>query len=95
VTTKRKLATAWTLLPAPIILFIPALALAGMGSCAFQYPLVIVVADVLYVGMEGTAIWLFARNRPISIGPSCGLVLASVMLVLTICVELLLVTNYM
>ena len=94
-TAKRKLAIAWTLLPAPIILFIPAFALAGMGPCAFQYPLVMVVADALFVGMEGTALWFFAKNRPISIGPCCGLALASMMLVLTICVDLLLVTDYM
>jgi len=77
------------------VLFIPAFALAGMGPCAFQYPLVMVVADALFVGMEGTALWFFAKNRPISIAPCCGLALASMMLVLTICVDLLLVTDYM
>jgi hypothetical protein len=95
VTAKGKLAVAWTLLPAPIILFIPAFALAGLGPCAFRYPLVMVVANALFAVMEGASLWFFAKNRPVSIGPSCGLVLASIMIVLTISAELLLLTDYM
>jgi hypothetical protein len=91
---KRNLAIAWALLAAPVILFIPAFAIAGIGPCAFRYPKVIVVADALFAAMEGSALGLFAKSRPTSIGTRVGCVLTFVMIVVTVLFELLLVADY-
>jgi hypothetical protein len=54
-------ATAWSLTLAPIILFLPAVILAGMGPCSFAHPLVLVIALLLFVGLEIAALPQFVR----------------------------------
>jgi hypothetical protein len=94
-TANRKLAAAWTILPVPVVLFIPAFELASRGRAASSYPLLIVVANALFTVMEGAAFWLFAKNRPVSISSLVGCILALGMVVLSILVEILLLTSRM
>jgi len=56
-----KYATAWSLTLAPVLLFIPALMLTGMAPCAFLHPLVLVIALLLFVGLEIAALPQFVR----------------------------------
>jgi hypothetical protein len=46
-TAKKKLAIAWAILPAPVVLFIPTFELASRGPATPSYPFLIVVADAL------------------------------------------------
>jgi hypothetical protein len=94
-TANRKLAAAWTILPAPVVLFIPAFNLASRGRAASSYPLLIVVANALFTVMEGAAFSLFAKHRPVSISSLVGCILALGMVVLCILVEILLLTSRM
>jgi hypothetical protein len=54
-------ATAWSLTLAPVLLFVPALALAGIGPCGMAHPAVMVVAFLLFVGLEAAALPQFVR----------------------------------
>jgi len=54
-------AAAWSLTLAPILLFIPAVILAGMGPCAMAHPEVMVIAFLLFVGLEVAALPQFVR----------------------------------
>ena len=94
-TAKKRLALAWAILPAPVVLFIPAFDLASRGPAASSYPLLIVLADALFVVMEGTAFWLFIKTRPVSLGSAVGSVLAVGMVALCVSIGLLLVNARM
>jgi uncharacterized membrane protein len=59
---KSGFAAAWSLAVAPVVLFIPALILAGMGPCAIAHPLVLVAALLFFVGFELVAVWCFVRS---------------------------------
>lgn len=52
---------AWGLTLAPVFLIIPALMLAGMGPCAMAHPEVMVMAFLLFVGLEIAALPRFVR----------------------------------
>lgn len=52
---------AWGLTLAPVFLIIPALMLAGMGPCAMAHPEVIVIAFLLFAGLEIAALPRFVR----------------------------------
>jgi hypothetical protein len=56
-----KYAAAWSLTLAPVLLLIPALALAGMGPCAMAHPQVMIFAFLLFVGLEIAAVPQFVR----------------------------------
>jgi hypothetical protein len=79
-----KYAKAWSLTLAPILLFIPALMLAGMGSCAMAHPEVMVIAILLFMGFEIAAMPQFVRaaqstgKAPLAI---VGIVVALVIMV--------------
>ena len=74
-TPDRKLAIAWTIVPAPVVLFFPAFVLGSRGPLAGTYPLVIVTANVLFALLECTALWLFIK-RPLTIGRVVGCILS-------------------
>lgn len=54
-------ATAWSLTLGPVLLFIPALMLAGMGPCGVAHPAVLAIAFLLFVGLEVAALPQFVR----------------------------------
>lgn len=56
-----KYAAAWSLTLAPVLLLIPALILAGVGPCAMAHPEVMLVASLLFVGLEVAALPRFVR----------------------------------
>ena len=58
---RKKLAIAWLLALAPIVLFVPALALAGLGPCSFSHPQVMLAAFLLFVILEIAALPQFVR----------------------------------
>ena len=79
-----KFATAWCLALAPVILFIPAFMLAGMGPCTFSHPIVLVLALLLFVCLEVAAILSFvkaARSDGRVVRAMIGLALALILLV--------------
>ena len=92
-----KYATAWSLTLAPVLLFIPALMLAGMGPCAFAHPLVLVIAFLLFVGLEIAALPRFvqaarsAGKAPLAI---IGLAMAVLLLILSAVMEYYVAADY-
>ena len=92
-----KFATAWALALAPVILFIPAFMLAGMGPCTFAHPLVIVVAFLLFIVLEIAALPCFvnaARSAGKVINAMFGMGFAVLLLLLSIALEYYAVTEY-
>jgi hypothetical protein len=63
--TKSRSALAWSLALGPIILFLPAFALAGMGPCAISHPLLMVVTSLLFACLEIAAKDELRRRRPL------------------------------
>lgn len=93
-TSKKELVVAWAIVPSPVVFFALALVLSSNG---LGYPAYVMVVGVnpLFTVMEGAALWLFIKNRPLSIGSVVGCVLAIGMVLLTSYVELLLLTARM
>lgn len=78
--------TAWGLTLAPILLFIPALMLAGPGPCAMAHPEVMVVAFLLFVGLEIAAMPQFVRAaRTAGKAPLAMIGIAVALVVLLFC----------
>ena len=98
---KSKFAVAWSLALAPVLLFIPAITLAGMGPCSYAHPFVMVAALALFVVLELAAVPYFIRGarcagRGISaLSAIFGISLALVLLVLSLAFEFLTVTDYL
>ena len=92
-----KYATAWSLTLAPIVLFIPAVALAGMGPCTFAHPLVLVIAFLLFVGLEIAALPQFvcaaraAGKAPLAMN---GMGMAVLLLILSAVMEYYVAAEY-
>ena len=59
---KSRFAVAWALALAPLLLFIPAFMLAGMGLCTFSHPLVMVAAFAIFAMLELAAVSCFVRD---------------------------------
>jgi hypothetical protein len=92
-----KFAVAWSLALAPILLFIPAFVLAGMGPCTFSHPLVLVLAFLFFVVLEIVALPCFfkaARASGRVIGAMMGMGLALFLLVLCAVLEYYIVAEY-
>ena len=83
-TTQRKLAVAWALVPMPVVLFFPAFELGSRGPLAGTYPLVIVTANLLFALLECTAFWLFVSKRPLNIDCVVGCILSFGMAVVSV-----------
>jgi hypothetical protein len=83
-TTERKLAVAWTLVPMPVVLFYPAFVLGSRGPLVGTYPLVIVTALVLFASLECTAFWLFVSKRPLNFGSVVGCILSFAMAAISV-----------
>ena len=95
---KSKFAVAWALALAPILLFIPAIMLAGMGPCSYAHPFVMVSALALFVVLEMAAVPNFIRGARLagrSISAIFGIGLALFLLVLSLAFEFLTVTDYL
>ncbi len=93
-----RFAVAWSLALAPVCLFIPAFLLAGMGPCSFSHPLVIVVAMLLFIGLEVAALPRFvkaARASGKAIPAMFGIPLALLLLILSVAFEFSIVTDYL
>jgi len=94
----KNVVTPWALTFAPIVLFIPAFLLAGMGPCTFSHPLVIVIAFLIFIGCELAALPRFVA-APRSTGGGgraiVGIGLALLMLVLCVALEYFFVTDYL
>ena len=56
-----KYATAWSLTLAPVRLIVPAVVLAGLGSCGIARPEVMVISFLLFAGLELAALPRFVR----------------------------------
>jgi hypothetical protein len=95
---RSALMQAWGLTLAPIVLFIPAMMLAGMGPCSYAHPFVMVAALALFVMLEVAAVPRFvrgARRAGRSISAIFGIALAFCLLVLSLAFEFLTVTDYL
>ena len=91
-------AQAWSFTLAPIVLFIPAVMLAGMGPCSYAHPLVMVVALAIFIAFELTAGPCFvrgARRTGKSVLAIFGIGLTLVLLVLIVAFEFLTVIDYL
>jgi hypothetical protein len=89
---------AWGLTLAPIFLFIPAFMLAGMGPCTFSHPIVIVIAFLIFIGLELAAFPRFvqaARATGAAVRSIIGMGLALLLLVLSVALEYYFVTEYL
>jgi hypothetical protein len=82
-TTQRKLAIAWALVPVPVVLFFPAFVLGSRGPLASTYPLVVVTACVLFALLECTALGLFV-SRPFNIASVLGCTLSFGMAIISV-----------
>lgn len=94
---KSRFALAWGLTLAPLLLFLPAFMLAGMGPCAFSHPLVMVLAFLLFVSVEIAALPQFvgaARASGKAIGAIIGIGLALFLLVTSVLLEYYMVAEY-
>ncbi|HTS35073.1 MAG TPA: hypothetical protein VMH04_05335 [Candidatus Solibacter sp.] len=92
-----KFSTAWALALAPLILFVPAVGLAGLGPCTFAHPLVIVIAFLLFIVLELAALPCFvkaARAAGRVVNAMIGMGLAVVLLLLSVALEYYAVTEY-
>jgi hypothetical protein len=95
---KSKFAIAWGLALAPILLFVPAIMIAGMGPCSYAHPFVMVAALALFVVLELAAVPYFirsARRAGRSLSAIFGISLAVFLLVLSLAFEFLTVTDYL
>jgi uncharacterized membrane protein YwzB len=54
-------ASAWSLTLAPVLFFVPALMLAGMGPCGIAHPEVMAIAFLFFVALEVAALPRFLR----------------------------------
>jgi hypothetical protein len=93
-----KFAVGWALALAPVLLFIPAVMLAGMGPCGYAHPLVMVAALAVFVVLELAAVPCFirdARRAHKSIPAMFGISFALFLLVLSATFEFLTVTDYL
>jgi hypothetical protein len=92
-----KYAAAWSLTLAPILLFIPAVALAGMGPCSFAHPTVLAIAFLLFAGLEIAALPQFVLAAR-SVGKAqiamAGMAMALFLLVLNAVLEYYFVAEY-
>ena len=92
-----KYTVAWSFTLAPVLLFIPAFLLAGMGPCTFEHPFVIVTAFLLFIGLEMAALPRFVRAA-LSAGKApvamIGIGLALFLLVLSVALEYYFVAEY-
>jgi hypothetical protein len=87
---KPGFAIAWSLALAPILLFIPAFMLAGMGPCTFSQPLVLEMAFLLFIVLEIVSLPCFvkaARSSGRVIGAMMGMGLALSLMVLSAALE--------
>jgi len=85
-----RFSTAWTLALSPLLLFIPAFMLAGMGPCTFSHPSVIVAAFLLFIALEVAALRCFvraARSAGKGAVAMIGMALALLLLVLSAALE--------
>jgi hypothetical protein len=95
---KAKFAAGWGLALAPVLLFVPAVMLAGMGPCGYAHPWVMVAALAIFAVLEVAAVPCFirdARRAGKSIPALFGIGLAFILLVLSATFEFLTVTDYL
>lgn len=81
----------------PIVLFIPAFFLAGMGPCTFSHPFVLVAAFLCFIGLEVASFPRFvsaARATGKVTGAMVGMGFALVLLVLCATLEYYFVVEY-
>lgn len=92
-----KYATAWSLTLAPVLLFIPAVVLAGIGPCAVAHIEVLVIAFLLFVALEIAALPRFVRAAR-SVGKASlamiGIAVALVLLVFSAVMEYYVAAEY-
>lgn len=94
---RSKLAVAWSMTLAPVVLFIPAFMLAGMGPCSFSHPLVLVAALLLFIVLEILSLPNFissARATGQAIGPMIGIGFALILLLVNATLEYYVVAEY-
>jgi hypothetical protein len=94
---RSKLAVAWSMTLAPVVLFIPAFMLAGMGPCSFSHPLVLVAALLLFIVLEVLSLPNFvtsARASGRAIVPMIGIGFALILLAVNAIVEYYVVAEY-
>ncbi len=92
-----KYATAWSLTLAPVLLLIPAVMLAGIGPCAMAHPEVMVLAFLLFVGLEIAALPQYVRAaRTVGKAPLAmvGIALALIILAFSAVMEYYVAAEY-
>jgi hypothetical protein len=94
---RSKLAVAWGMTLAPIVLFVPAFMLAGMGPCSFSHPLVLVAALLLFIVLEILSLPNFVRSARATgqaLGPMIGIGFALILLTVNAMLEYYVVAEY-
>jgi hypothetical protein len=82
---------------APIVLFVPAFLLAGMGPCSFSHPLVLVAALLLFVVLEILSLPNFVRSARVTgqaMVPMIGIGFALILLAINAMLEYYVVAEY-
>ena len=87
----------WSLALAPVALLIPAIVLAGLGPHTFSHPLALVVALLLFIGLEAAALLLFVKAaRSGALASSIiGMGLALILLVMNLTFEYYMAAEYL
>jgi len=93
---KSKFVVPWVLALAPVLLFIPAVMLAGIGPCDFSHPSVLIIAFLIFIVLEAASLPRFvraARATGRAIGAMIGMGLAVIVLFLSAVLEYYTVTG--
>lgn len=93
-----KYATAFSLALAPVFLFIPAMVFAGMGPCTFAHPSIMVLAFLLFVGLEIAAVPRFvSAARSVGKAPLAlvGIAIALFLLIFSAVFEFYFVSDFL
>jgi hypothetical protein len=87
--------SAWGVTLAPVLLFLPAFWLAGMGPCTFAHPTLMLIASLLFIGLEIAALTMFVRAFRLSFSVVAGMGFAVLLLVGSVFLGYIMVTEFM
>jgi hypothetical protein len=86
---------AWAMTLAPVLFFLPAFWLAGMGPCTFSHPAVMLIASLIFIGLEVAALRVFVRAFRFSFTVIAGSGLAGLLLTASVYVGWMIVVEFM
>jgi uncharacterized membrane protein len=86
---------AWGIALAPALLFLPAFWLARMGPCTFSHPTVMLIASLIFIGLEIAALTMFVRAFRLSVSVVAGIGFAVLLLVGSVFLGYIMATEFM